>query len=119
MKFYFKKQAPPFTNMDPRIAIEAEKAALIASAPKSGGPLNIQNLMAESKNYNLNLKDFGNQEVFDMQNITDMILRKVADCLIYMKVMNKSVFAMDTMASDKAKNESDFRSQEHRRLLAK
>lgn len=33
--------------------------------------------MAEAKNYNLNLKDFKEQEVFEMQNIVDMVLRKV------------------------------------------
>lgn len=58
-------------------------------------------MMAGSKNYNLNLKDFGDQPVFEMQNITDMILRKVADCIIHMKVMNKSVLAMDTIVNDK------------------
>ncbi len=60
------------------MAAEAEKAAeLLALDLRKKGGANIQSLMAESKNYNLNLKDFKDQEVFEMQNIVDLILRKV------------------------------------------
>ena len=49
------------------MAAEAEKAAeLLALDLRKKGGANIQSLMAESKNYNLNLKDFKDQEVFEM-----------------------------------------------------
>ena len=78
--------------MDTKLAAEAERATLLAFDPKNRPAVNISNLMAESKNYNLNLKDFSEQPVFEMQNIVDFILRKVADCLLYMQIMNKNVF---------------------------
>lgn len=59
------------------MALEAEKASKLA--PKN---LNVSSLIAESKNYQINLKDMGGESVFEMQNIVDFILRKVADCLL-------------------------------------
>lgn len=64
--------------------------------PASNSKPNISSLLSQQKNYSLNLKDFGGQEVFEMQNIVDFILRKVAEVILKMQVMNKNVFMAAT-----------------------
>lgn len=93
LKFHFKK--PSTTNLDPKIAAQAQKAALAAYEASKESP-NVSAMLAQQQNFSLNLKDFGDQEVFEMQNIVDFILRKVSDCILYMQVMNKNVFASAT-----------------------
>ncbi len=75
LKFYFKKPS----TLNPQIAAEAEKATNMKMAPPN---MNVHSLLAEQKNYNINLKDLGGENVFEMQNIVDYILRKVSDCLL-------------------------------------
>lgn len=91
LKFYFKKQVPQGI-LDKQQQEQAERKALLAEPLAKSGTGNVSNLMSQSKNYNLNLKDFGDQEVFEMQNIVDFILRKVAEVILYMQVMNKNIF---------------------------
>ena len=80
LKFYFKKPSTLFNNMNPSIKAEAEKAANnMKMAPPN---MNVNTLLAEQKNYNINLKDLGGESVFEMQNIVDYILRKVSDCIL-------------------------------------
>lgn len=44
--------------MNPRLALEADKAASQAMIDQKRN-VNVSSLISESKNYNLNLKDFG------------------------------------------------------------
>jgi hypothetical protein len=116
LKFYFKKpESKLFANMNPQMAAEAEKAAKLAAA----GPVNIQSLIAESKNYQINLKDMQGEPVFEMQNIVDFILRKVSECFLQQIIMNKNILQSATQRGeadkDRAKQESDYRSFEYRR----
>jgi hypothetical protein len=75
---------------------DALRKAKLLEEGGSKGPVNVSSLISQQKNLSLNLKDFGDQEVFEMQNIVDYILRKVAEVVLFMQVMNKNVFQSAT-----------------------
>jgi len=103
LKFYFKKpESKLFANMNPHMAAEAEKAA-----KQSPAKVNIQSLIAESKNYQINLKDMqGGEPVFEMQNIVDFILRKVSECFLQQIIMNKTILQSATQKGEADKDKA-------------